>query len=92
MEEKFINVVGKFQNALFCTFPKVMESLEDKWMRFNIMDGEGHLVDGSPFTTCAFSKNYGVNLHMNDDDNDDVCFNIWPREGISSNPSIFIFH
>jgi hypothetical protein len=29
---------------------------------------------------------------MNDDDNDDVCFNIWPREGISSNPSIFIFH
>jgi hypothetical protein len=61
-----------------------MESLEDKRRRFNIMDGEGCLVDGSSFTTCAFSKNYGVNLHMDLDD-DDVCFIIWLREGISSN-------
>jgi len=44
------------------------------------MDGEGRLVDGSSFTTCAFSKNYGVNLHMDLDD--DV---VWLREGISSN-------
>jgi hypothetical protein len=50
-----------------------MESLEDKWRRFNIMDGEGHLVDGSSFTTYAFFKHYGVNFHtyLNDDD---VCF------------------
>jgi hypothetical protein len=61
-----------------------MESLEDKRRRFNIMDGEGCLVDGSSFTTCAFSKNYGVNIHMDLDD-DDVCFIIWLREGISSN-------
>jgi hypothetical protein len=65
-------------------FPKVMESLEDKWKRFNIMHGKGHLVDGSPFTTCAFSKNYGVNLHTDLND-DDVCFIILLREGISSN-------
>jgi hypothetical protein len=61
-----------------------MESLEDKQRRFNIMDGEGCLVDGSPFTTCAFSKSYGVNLHMDSDD-DDVCFILWLKEGISSN-------
>jgi hypothetical protein len=65
-------------------FPKVMESLEDKWRRFNIMDGEGCLVDGSPFTTCAFFKNHGVNLHMDLDD-DDMCFIIWLKEGTSSN-------
>jgi hypothetical protein len=60
-----------------------MESLEDKWRRLNIMDGEGHLVDGSPFTTCVFSKNYEINLHTYSDD-DDVCFIIWLMEGISS--------
>jgi hypothetical protein len=43
-----------------------------------------HLVDGSPFTTCAFSKKYGVNLHTDSDD-DDVNFIIWLKEGISSN-------
>ncbi len=48
------------------------------------MDGEGCLVDGSPFTTCAFFKNHGVNLHMDLDD-DDMCFIIWLREGTSSN-------
>ncbi len=47
------------------------------------MDGEGCLVDGSPFTTCAFSKNYGTNLHMDLDDDDDVCFIIWLGEGTS---------
>jgi hypothetical protein len=84
VEEKFINFVGKLQKVLFHTFPKVMESLEEKWRRLNIMDGEDHLVDGSLFTTCVFSKNYGVNLHTNSDD-DGVCFIILLREGISSN-------
>jgi hypothetical protein len=41
MEEKFVNIVSKLQSVLFCTFPKVMESLENKQRRFNIMDGEG---------------------------------------------------
>jgi hypothetical protein len=50
-----------------------MESLEDKWKRFNIMHGEGRLVDGSPITTCALKNNYDVNLHMDSDD-DDVRF------------------
>ncbi len=84
MEENFVNFVGKLPSVLFHTFPKVMEALEDKWRRLNIMDGEGHLVDRSPFTTCAFSKKYGVNLHTDSDD-DDVNFIIWLKEGISSN-------
>jgi hypothetical protein len=41
-------------------------------------------VDGSPFSTCEFSKNYEVNLHTDLDD-DNVCFIIWLKEGISSN-------
>jgi hypothetical protein len=51
----------------------------------------GRDVDGSPFNTCEFSKNYEVNLHTDsdddddDDDDDDVCFIIWLKEGISSN-------
>jgi hypothetical protein len=72
-------------------FPKVMESLENKLRRFNIMDGEGHLVDGSPFTTCVFSKNYGVNLHIDLDD-DDVCLIIWLREGIPSNLGYYCYY
>jgi hypothetical protein len=43
VEEKFINFVGKLQKVLFHTFPKVMESLEDKWRRLNILDGEDRL-------------------------------------------------
>jgi hypothetical protein len=54
VEEKIVNLVSKLQNVLFHIFPKIMESLEDKWRRFNIMDGEEHLVDGSLFTTYAF--------------------------------------
>ncbi len=83
MEEKIVNFVGKLQSVLFRTFPKVMESLKNKWRRFKIMDGEGCLVDGSPFTSCAFSKIYEVNLHMDLDDDDDVCFILWLKEGIS---------
>jgi hypothetical protein len=45
----------------------------------------GRDVDGSPFSTCEFSKNYEVNLHIDLDDDDDVCFIIWLKEGISSN-------
>jgi hypothetical protein len=84
VEEKIVNLVSKLQNVLFHIFPKIMESLEDKWRRFNIMDGEEHLVDGSSFTTYAFLKHYGINFHTDLDD-DDVCFIIWLEDGISSN-------
>jgi hypothetical protein len=60
VDEKIVNFAGKLQSVLFHKFPKVMESLEDKWRRLNIMDGEGCLVDGSLFITWAFKKKYGV--------------------------------
>jgi hypothetical protein len=45
----------------------------------------GRDVDGSPFNTCEFSKNYEVNLHTNLDDDDYMCLIIWLKEAISSN-------
>ncbi len=50
----------------------------------------GRDVDGSPFCTCEFSKSYEVNFHMDLDD-DDVCFIIRLKEGISSNLGWFLF-
>jgi hypothetical protein len=44
----------------------------------------GRDVDGSPFSTCEFSKFFEVNRHTDLDD-DDVCCIIWLKEDISSN-------
>jgi len=40
------------------------------------LDTEGCVVENSPFTTFALTKNYEVNIHEDKDD-DDVCFILW---------------
>ncbi len=37
---------------------------------------EGCIVEGSPFTTFAFTWNYEVNVHIDKDD-DGICFILW---------------
>ncbi len=62
-------------------FPKAMEGLESKRKRLNIDDGEGYLVDQSPFTSFSLTKNYEVKIHA-DVDNANICFILWIHEGM----------
>jgi hypothetical protein len=50
-KKNIVNLVSNLQSVLFRIFPKIMESLEDKWRRFNIIVGEGHLVREIYITT-----------------------------------------
>jgi hypothetical protein len=58
-----------------------MEGLESKRKRLNIDDGEGYLVDQSPFTSFSLTKNYEVKIHA-DVDNANICFILWIHEGM----------
>jgi hypothetical protein len=66
---------------LWNNFPKAMEGLESKRKRLNIDDGEGYLVDQSPFTSFSLTKNYEVKIHA-DVDNANICFILWIHEGM----------
>jgi hypothetical protein len=56
-----------------------MEGLENKSKRHGINDTKGQLVDRSPFTTFALTKNYEVKIH-HDKDDDNLCFILWLHE------------
>ncbi len=58
-----------------------MEGLESKRKMLNIDDGEGRVVDQSPFTSFALTKNYEVKIHVDVDDVD-ICFIVWIHEGM----------
>lgn len=68
-------VEGLNQN-LVQIFPKVMEMLDCKRMRFQILDTKTHVVKNSPFTIVALPKDYEVNIHEDKDD-DDLYFIMW---------------
>jgi hypothetical protein len=75
--DKNANVfVERLNQNLVGIFPKVMEMLENKRKRLQILDTKGHVVKNSPFTTSAFKKDYDVNIHEDKDD-DDLCFIMW---------------
>ncbi len=58
-----------------------MEGLESKRKRLNIDDGEGRLVDQSPFTSFSLTRNYEVKIHADVDDVN-ICFIMWIHEGM----------
>jgi hypothetical protein len=57
-----------------------MEGLESKRKRLNIDDGEGHLVDQSPFTSFLLTRNE-MKIHVDVDDVH-ICFILWIHEGM----------
>ncbi|KAH9569624.1 hypothetical protein CY35_02G000100 [Sphagnum magellanicum] len=79
VEERSSNFARKIHRYLWNNFPRAMEGLESKRKRLNIDDGEGRLVDQSPFTSFALTRNYGVNIHVDVDDAD-ICFILWIHE------------
>jgi hypothetical protein len=81
VEKKSSNFARKIHSYLWNNFPRAMEGLESKRKRLNIDDGEGRLVDQSPFTSFALTRNYEVKIHVNVDDAD-ICFILWIHEGI----------
>ncbi len=50
-----------------------MEGLESKGKMLNVDDGKGRLVDQSPFTSFALTRNYEVKIHVHVADVD-ICF------------------
>jgi hypothetical protein len=60
VEEKSSNFAKKIHSYLWNNVPKAMECLENKKKSLNIDDGEGHLVDQSPFTSFSLTINYEV--------------------------------
>jgi hypothetical protein len=81
----------KIISYLWNNFPRAMEGLESKRKRLNIDDGEGRLVDQSPFTSFALTRNYGVNIHVDVDDVD-ICFILWIHEGMLAGLNFISFH
>jgi hypothetical protein len=61
-----------------------MEGLESKRKRLNIDDGEGRLVDQSPFTSFVLTINYEVKILVDVDDVD-ICFILQIHEGMVVN-------
>jgi hypothetical protein len=90
VEERSSNFARKIHSYLWNNFPRAMEGLESKRKRLNIDDGEGRLVDQSPFTSFALTRNYGVNIHVDVDDAD-ICFTLWIREGMLAGLNLFHF-
>ncbi len=84
VKEKSSNFARKIHNYLWNNFPRVMEGLESKRKRLNIDDGEGCVVDQSPFTSFTLTRNYEMKIHV--DVNDvDICFILWIHEGMLVN-------
>ncbi len=81
MEEKSLIFIRKIHNYLWNNFPRAIEGLESKKKRLNIDDGEGRVVDQSPFTSFALTRNYEVKIHVDVDDVD-ICFILWIHEGM----------
>jgi hypothetical protein len=90
VEERSSNFARKIYRYLWNNFPRAMEGLESKRKRLNIDDGEGRLVDQSPFTSFALTRNYGVNIHVDVDDAD-ICFILWIHEGMLGGLNLFHF-
>jgi hypothetical protein len=53
----------KLNQYLTEKFPKVMEMLENKKRKLQILDTEGRVIENSPFIIFALTKNYEVNIH-----------------------------
>jgi len=91
VEEKSSNFARKIHSYLWNNFPRAMEGLESKRKRLNIDDGEGRLVDQSPFTSFTLTKNYEVKIHVDVDDAD-ICFILWIHEGMLAGLNFISFH
>jgi hypothetical protein len=73
VEKKSSNFARKIHIYLWNNFPRVMEGLESKGKMLNVDDGKGRLVDQSPFTSFALTRNYEVKIHVHVADVD-ICF------------------
>ncbi len=91
VERKSSNFARKIHSYLWNNFPRAMEGLESKRKRLNIDDGEGRLVDQSPFTSFALTRNYEVKIHVDADDAD-ICFIVWIHEGMLAGLNFISFH
>jgi hypothetical protein len=81
VQERSSNFARKIHSYLWNNFRRAMEGLESKRKMLNIDDGEGRVVDQSPFTSFALTKNYEVKIHVDVDDVD-ICFIVWIHEGM----------
>jgi hypothetical protein len=68
-----------------------MEGLENKRKRLNTNDGEGRVVDQSPFTSFTLTRNYDVKIHLVVNDVD-ICFILWIHEGMLVSLNFISFH
>ncbi len=91
MEEKLSNFARKIHSYLWNNFLTAMEGLESKRKRLNIDDGEGRLVDQSPFISFALTRNYEMKIHVDVDDAD-ICFILWIHEGMLAGLNFISFH
>ncbi len=64
--------------------------LESKRKRLQIPNIEGYVVEKSSFTSIAFTKNYEINIHEDEDD-DDLCFILCLQKGIFNTFLCFSF-
>ncbi len=84
VKERSSNFARKIHTYLWNNFPRTMEGLESKRKRLNIDDGEGRLVDQSPFTSFVLTINYEVKILVDVDDVD-ICFILQIHEGMVVN-------
>ncbi len=68
-----------------------MKGLKSKRKRLNIDNGEGRVVNQSPFTSFVLTRNYEVKIHVDVDDAN-LCFILWIHEGMLPSLNFILIH